>query len=38
MRRGEIVKLKWENVDLQDGFIHVVEAKNNEDTEKVVSP
>lgn len=30
MRRGEIAKLKWENVDLEDGFIRVIETKNNE--------
>lgn len=30
MRRGEIARLKWENVDMEDGNIHVVETKNNE--------
>jgi integrase len=30
MRRGEIARLKWKNVDLEDGFIHVIETKNNE--------
>ena len=30
MRRGEIAKLKWENVDIEDGVIHVVETKNDE--------
>jgi len=30
MRRSEIAKLRWKNVDLEDGFIHVVESKNNE--------
>jgi integrase len=30
MRRGEIAKLKWQNVDLEDGIIHLVETKNNE--------
>ncbi|MFI5324497.1 MAG: tyrosine-type recombinase/integrase, partial [Thermodesulfobacteriota bacterium] len=30
MRRSEIAKLKWKDVDLEDGYIHVVEAKNGE--------
>jgi len=30
MRRSEIVSLKWDNVDLEDGYIHVVETKNGE--------
>ena len=30
MRRGEIAKLKWVNVDLKGKYIHVVETKNNE--------
>jgi len=31
MRRGEIRNLKWGNVDLEDGYITIVETKNNED-------
>ena len=30
MRRSEIAKLKWKYVDLEDGYIHVVETKNGE--------
>jgi integrase len=30
MRRGEILKLKWEDVDLQSGYIFVKETKNRE--------
>jgi len=30
MRRSEIAKLKWKDVDLEDGYIHVVETKNGE--------
>lgn len=30
MRRSEIAKLKWENVDLEDGYIHVIDTKNGE--------
>ena len=30
MRRGEIQKLKWSEVDLGEGYIHVVESKNDE--------
>ena len=30
MRRGEIQKLKWSQVDLEDEYIHVVESKNDE--------
>jgi integrase len=30
MRRSEIAKLKWENVDLEDRYIHVIETKNDE--------
>jgi integrase len=30
MRRSEIAKLKWVNVDLMGKYIHVVETKNNE--------
>ncbi|MDA2918597.1 tyrosine-type recombinase/integrase [Desulfobacterota bacterium AH_259_B03_O07] len=30
MRRGEIAKLRWEDVDFEDRYIHVVESKNNE--------
>lgn len=29
-RRGEILGLKWENVDLKHGFIHVEKTKNGE--------
>jgi integrase len=28
MRRGEMLKLKWDNVDLKHGFIHVADTKN----------
>jgi len=30
MRKGEILKLKWENVDFKTGYITVVETKNGE--------
>ena len=30
MRRGEIRKLKWSEVDLGEGYIHVIESKNDE--------
>jgi len=30
MRSGEIANLKWKDVDLEDGYIHVVDTKNNE--------
>ncbi len=30
MRRSEIAKLKWKDVELQDGYLHVVETKNGE--------
>lgn len=30
MRKGEILKLKWVDVDLCDGYIHVNETKNDE--------
>ena len=30
MRKSEILNLKWENVDLDDGYILVVETKNDE--------
>lgn len=30
MRKGEILKLKWEDVDLEQGYIFVKETKNNE--------
>jgi len=30
MRRSEISKLKWIDVDLEDGYIHVNESKNGE--------
>jgi integrase len=30
MRRGEIQKLKWSEVDLDEGYIHVIESKNDE--------
>ena len=30
MRRGEILALKWENVDLRNGYVQVVQSKNGE--------
>ncbi len=30
MRKGEILKLKWENVDLQHGYIAIPKTKNGE--------
>ncbi len=30
MRRSEIAQLRWENVDLEDRYIHVIETKNDE--------
>jgi len=30
MRRGEILKLKWADVDLDEGYIHVIKTKNDE--------
>jgi len=30
MRKGEIQKLKWKDVDLEEGYITVSESKNNE--------
>ena len=30
MRRGEIQKLEWSDVDLEEGYIHVIESKNDE--------
>jgi len=30
MRKGEILNLKWENVDFKNGYITVIETKNNE--------
>ncbi len=30
MRRGEIQKLKWSEVDLEEVYIHVIETKNDE--------
>ncbi|GBD38340.1 Putative defective protein IntQ [bacterium HR37] len=30
MRRGEIAKLKWSDVDFERGYIYVKESKNNE--------
>ncbi|NIP39179.1 MAG: site-specific integrase [Candidatus Dadabacteria bacterium] len=30
MRRGEIVKLRWEDIDFTGKYIHVNESKNNE--------
>jgi excisionase family DNA binding protein len=29
-RKGELLKLKWSNVDLKNGFIHIVNSKNGE--------
>lgn len=31
MRKGEIQKLKWDDVNFEDGFIHLKDTKNNED-------
>ena len=30
MRRSEIAKLKWENIDFEDRYIYVIETKNDE--------
>lgn len=30
MRRSEIAKLRWKDVDLEEGYIQIVEAKNGE--------
>ena len=30
MRKGEILSLKWEDVDLKHGFLHIKETKNGE--------
>ncbi len=30
MRRSEIARLKWKDVDLEDGYLHVIETKNGE--------
>ena len=30
MRRSEIAKLKWENIDFEDKYIHVTDIKNGE--------
>jgi len=30
MRKGEIQKLKWKDVDLKEGYVTVAESKNNE--------
>jgi len=36
MRRGEILKLTWENVDLQHGFITLTDTKNGERREVLI--
>jgi len=33
MRRGEILGLKWENVDIKQGIIYLLDTKNNERAE-----
>jgi|GEM_PF-5055433 integrase len=33
MRRGEIAKLTWSDVDFERGYIYVKETKNNESRE-----
>ena len=30
MRRGEIMELRWENVDLKERIIHIIDSKNNQ--------
>jgi integrase len=30
MRRGEILNLKWKNIDFENGFIRVEKSKNHE--------
>ncbi len=30
MRRSEIAKLKWKDVDLETGYVHIIETKNDE--------
>jgi integrase len=30
MRRSEIARLRWKDIDIEDGYIHVVESKNGE--------
>jgi integrase len=29
MRKGELLNLKWQDVDLVNGFLHILESKNN---------
>lgn len=31
MRRGELFKLKWDHIDFERGFIHLIDPKNAED-------
>lgn len=34
MRKGEILNLKWDNIDLKHGFIFLDTTKNGERSEK----
>jgi integrase len=38
MRRGEICKLKWQEVDVERGFIHIRDPKGNQDHVTVAWP
>jgi len=38
MRRGEIVNLRWEHIDLANGVIHVLQTKSGEPREIPIAP
>ena len=38
MRRGEIVNLRWEHIDLVNGVIHVLQTKSGEPREIPIAP